>query len=223
MSNVPETRPIPSGRYAAPDPAPNKPTECERCGAPAISKRGVGKHDEFHREQDKLEKRQTKLLDRLEAFLDSIENLTTEDGTPQKFPDWKQEVDEILDSLPAAEVLEELAKIPEQIAELKREPAPAAAEPVEIIPWPGNPWSPEEDETVEPDEAEPAAIVGTGDDGSPLVDAYGRTPAELAADQALRSVPDLAAELEPDEDALAAHDDDLDDPLADAHPWGARR
>jgi hypothetical protein len=145
MTTAPETRPIPSGRYGAPVPAPNTPTECPRCGAPAISRNGVALHALDHRNRDLLEKRQEKLLDRLEAFLNGIEHLQTADGTPQRFPDWKQEIDDLVAELPETEGLARLEKLlaPETFEKLLAlttaeapAPAPATAEPPRIIAWP---------------------------------------------------------------------------------------
>jgi hypothetical protein len=217
MTTAPETRPIPSGRYGAPVPAPNTPTECPRCGAPAISRNGVALHALDHRNRDLLEKRQEKLLDRLEAFLNGIEHLQTADGTPQRFPDWKQEIDDLVAELPETEGLARLEKLlaPETFEKLLAlttaeapAPAPAAAEPPRIIAWP-------DDEDVyasaDPDD-EPAGFRVTPNVG---VEALSAEELERAReeDEIVDGVP-LPAEEEPDEDALP------DEPAFG--PWGAR-
>jgi len=214
----PKTAPIPSGRYAAPDPAPNTPTECPRCGAPAISRHGVALHALDHRNRDVLEKRQEKLLDRLETFLDGIEHLQGEDGEPQRFPDWKQEIDDLVAELPGTEGLARLEKIvePETFEKLLAlttaeapAPAPAPAEPPRIIAWP-------EDEdvygTADSDD-KPVAFRVTPNVGVEALSAEGLERAR-EEDEIVDS--EILDEEAPDEDLLPAHDEQ---PYG---PWGAR-
>lgn len=216
MTDTTKTAPIPSGRYGAPVPAPNTPTECPRCGAPAISRQGVARHALWHRDADVDAKRQEKLLDRLETFLNGIEHLETADGQPQKFPDWKREIDDLVAELPETEGLARLEQLIEpetfeKLLELSRAEAPTtaaeAAPAPHIIAWP------EDEDVYAPAEQDDRA------------EALDRTAAELgdgrpygaaAMDRALASVPDLGDALagEPDEDGADGADE--------VGPWGVR-
>lgn len=170
-------------------------TYCPRDGMPADDSHAVALHDLWHRAQDLEERRQKRLLDRLEKFLDSVENLHTEDGKPQKFAAWKAEVDEILDALPTPEELDRLAGVPDIITEQVREqlaalaPAESTLEHAapEVIPWPGNPYPdedvPDEDETVEPDDRDADEIIPSSATHSFPGDPVSRPAAEFHDDE----------------------------------------
>jgi hypothetical protein len=206
MSNAP-TAPIPSGRYGAPVPAPNTPTECPRCGAPAISRDGVAKHTLHHRQEDVDRKRQKDLLDRLERFLDGIENtVDAETGKRLSLPAWIEQTDEALDGLSGTAVdsaelraaLEEVRRIGEA---LRNAPA-AAPEPAapQLVAWP-------EDEDVYA-EADPDEIIPS----SATHSFPGDEPRRVESDGLGGAVQE-----EPDEDALAGHPED-EEPIE----WGRR-
>jgi hypothetical protein len=153
----PTTTPIPAqGRHPAPNPAPNKPTECPRCGAPAISTRGVALHDLWHREQDLRHRKLDALIEALEEMLSAFDGDPDEHGDRKTFRDWVAETDQILDRQQTA--IEQLSS-----------PSAEAADPdVEVLPWPGDPAPLHEVTLDEPtagddwenrDEAVSAAII----------------------------------------------------------------
>lgn len=182
------TRPVPSGRYAAPNPAPNTPTECPRCGSPAISTRGVALHDLDHRRRDELERRQEKMLERLQRFLDSIEtNVDASTGQRLTLSQWIEQTDHALDDIEKA--LSDDGWIRQAITAAKPTESTLDAAPAfEVLPWPGETHADPDDDLDTP--PAPASAAFPADEPTP----------------------------EPDEDALAGRDDDLDEPL----PWSAR-
>lgn len=207
MTDAAPTAPI---RYGAPEPAPNKPTECARCGSPAISARGVALHDADHAERDKAAKRQATLLGRLEVLLDSIEtNIDPATGKRLTLGAWIHQTDDLLDTLEHATdpdgdgwIRKALAEIAERLEKPSAEPAGDA----EILPWPGNPWTPDEDETIEPDEddRDPDEIIP-----SSATHSFPGDPTGIAA------APDL-------EDALAGEPAESGADDLEPNPWGAR-
>jgi hypothetical protein len=157
-----DTTPIPHGRYAAPDPAPNRPTECPRCGAPAISRHGVALHDLDHRRRDALERRQERVLEALEGMLAAFDGDPSDDpqveGEPKTFRAWVAETDHILDTLAGkveelAGKVEELAGKVEELARVEHPVATLEAPEIEPLPWPGD--AAPEDAGEVPNPAEP--------------------------------------------------------------------
>lgn len=146
------TRPgPPPGRYASPNPAPNTPTECPRCGAPAISREGVAKHELDHRRRDVLEKRTEKVLDALEEMLSVFATPDPETGERRTFRSWVIDTDDILDVHNAAlRPVIELDDGADRLAALLAAgpadaPAPAT---FGTVPWPDD----EELAAAEPDD-----------------------------------------------------------------------
>lgn len=156
----PRTEPIPS---ATPLRLEGR-THCPRCGMPADDSHAVALHDLWHRQDDIDRRALSKLVGRLERFLDSLENLTTEDGKPQKFADWKAEVDEILEHLPTPEELGHLRALANPV-EITLETAD-----VPVIPWPGNPFADDEEELAE-DEIRNAEVLPAEPEPEPELDA----------------------------------------------------
>lgn len=177
------TRPVPSGRYAAPNPAPNTPTECPRCGSPAISTRGVALHDLDHRRRDELERRQEKMLERLQRFLDSIEtNVDASTGQRLTLSQWIEQTDHALDDIEKA--LSDDGWIRQAITAAKPTESTLDAAPAfEVLPWPGETHADPDDDLDTP--PAPASAAFPADEPTP----------------------------EPDEDALTGRDDDPDEPL----------